>query len=162
MHAVLDQLEEPGIVMRQAIREMEEELARQQQREKWLGKEIDTASARIEGFAALARDLEVKLDVSFANGNEALARRLVRRKLETARLAEHAETHREALQKQLGELGELIASNRDQLDGMRQKAEILAMDDSAGPGPSETGTAGVDEDDVEIAFLREKQTRATS
>lgn len=82
VHAVLDQIEEPESVLRQAIREMEEELARQRQREKWICGEIESAAGRIGVLATEAGEIDANLDLSFANGNEALARRLTRRKLE--------------------------------------------------------------------------------
>lgn len=161
MHAVLDQIEEPEIVLRQAIREMEEELARQMQREKWLRVELESAASRIEGFSVLGQELDAKLDLCFANDNEALARKLTRRKLEAAKLAELTVTKRQALKRQLEELEALLEANADQLESMRQKAELLAADDSGADRAGLT-VSGIDDDDVEIAFLREKQARASS
>jgi phage shock protein A len=162
MHAVLDQIEEPDIVLRQAIREMEEELARQHQRRKWLGAEIEAVSGKFEGFEALVQDLDAKLDVAFANGNETLARRLIRRKLETALFAEQSAAQRQALAGQLEELDILLDTNTDRLEGMRQKAALLAADCSNPDRTGDTRASGVDDDDVEIAFLREKQARVPS
>jgi hypothetical protein len=107
-------------------------------------------------------DLDAKLDISFANGNETLARRLTRRKLEAARLAEQSRAQRQALTRQLEELDGLLETNTDQLECMQQKAALFAADDA---GHSRDGGAlvpGIDDDDVEIAFLREKQARAAS
>jgi phage shock protein A len=162
MHAVLDQIEEPGVVLRQAIREMEEELARQRQRQKWLRAEIDSAAGRIAGFDELRRDLDAKLDICFANDNEILARKLTRKKLEAAQLAEQAEAKRQSLTAQVEELDSLLEANADQLDGMKQKAALLAADSAGGASAGDAGISGIDDDDVEIAFLREKQARAAS
>lgn len=159
MHAVLDQIEEPRIVLRQAIREMEEELARQRQRQKWLQAEIESAGARIEAFEVRSRDLDTRLDLSFASDNETLAKRLIRRKLETARAAEQTVAKRDALTRQLEELEALLESNADGLECMQQKADLFAVDDA---GSGDSVAAGIDADDVEIAFLREKQARAKS
>lgn len=162
MHAVLDQIEEPEIVLRQAIREMEEELARQSQRQKWLRAEIATAASRAGSLIGHSRDLDAKLDICFADGNEELARRLIRRKLETARLREQAEARKQALTEQLGELEELAGTNVDQLESMREKAAMLAISEPA-PGSACGGRfSGIGDDDVEIAFLREQQARAGS
>jgi len=162
MHAVLDQIEEPEAVLRQAIREMEEELARQQQRQKWVRTEIESVAAKIAGFKELAGELDAKLDICFANDNEALAKKVTRRKLEAAKLAEHAESARESLARQLEEIDALIETNTDQLDCMRQKAAVLAVDESGSVGSGGKPLSGIDEDDVEIAYLREKQARASS
>jgi phage shock protein A len=162
MHAVLDQLEEPEAVLRQAIREMEEELARQRQRQKWVGNEIESVSAKVAGFEDMARELDAKLDICFASDNDALAKKVIRRKLETAKLAEHARTARDALSSQLEEIDTLLETNTDQLECMRQKAAVLAIDDSSAAGSTDRPMTGVDDDDVEIAYLREKQARASS
>ncbi|MGD8339508.1 MAG: PspA/IM30 family protein [Gammaproteobacteria bacterium] len=162
MHAVLDQIEEPEIVLRQAIREMEEELARQSQRQKWMRGEIAGASSQAERLAERSRDLDAKLDVCFANQDDALARRLTRRKLETAKLREHTQTRQQALAEQLEELQKLLETNTDQLDCMRQQAAVLAISDSGSGEFADDPLEGIDDDDVEIAFLREKQARAPS
>jgi len=162
MHAVLDQIEEPGTVLRQAIREMEEELARQRQRRKWLCAEIESAAARIAGFGELQRDIDAKLDICFANDNDVLARRLTRKKLEAVQLAEQTDVKRQALARQLEELDSLLESNTDQLDSMQQKAALLVNEETGAVRARDAHVTGIDDDDVEIAFLREKQARATS
>jgi len=159
VHAVLDQIEEPESVLRQAIREMEEELARQRQREKWIRAEIEAAASRIEALNGDLAETDSNLDLSFANGNEALARRLTRRKLETSRLVEQIAARREALGKQQAEIAEHIAGNADQLEGMRQKAAVLATESPDRNGSASHGVGGIDDDDVEMAYLREKQAR---
>jgi len=162
MHAVLDQIEEPEVVLRQAIREMEEELARQRQREKWLKDEIEAAESRSAGFKTRIAEVDANLDLCFRDDNEALARKLTRRKLETSKLAEQNEARRAALGKQLDEISALLAANADQLESMQQKAAVLAAEEPEAAGPGGGRHAGIDEDDVEIAFLREKQARLAS
>src|SRR5690606_30311485 len=82
-HAVLDRLEEPEALLRQAIREMEEELARNERKVTGLEHEQEGLIARREKLDATLRELDTELDLSFDSGNEALARRLIKRKLET-------------------------------------------------------------------------------
>lgn len=149
-------------MLRQAIREMEEELARQRQRQKWVRTEIESVSMKIAGFEEMAREIDAKLDVCFADDNEALAKKFTRRKLETARLVEHAAAAREALSRQLDEIETLVETNADQLECMRQKAAVVAFDDSGPARSGDRSIAGIDDDDVEIAYLREKQARASS
>jgi phage shock protein A len=162
MHAVLDQLEEPGTVLRQAIREMDEELARQRQRRKWLSGEIESVSARAAELSGLSADLDAKLDICFTNDNDVLARRLTRKKLETGQLADQTAARRQALVRQLEELDALLEANADQLDSMQQKAALLVTEASGPAHGHDQPRSGIDDDDVEIAFLREKQARAAS
>lgn len=162
VHAVLDQLEEPEIVLKQAIREMEEELARQVQHRKWLGQEIAATGARLEALDRSRRDLDTKLDLSFEHDNETLGRKLTRRKLETERLAERLEASRKALADELTEHETRLAANQDQLEGMRQKATLFSAGPRAGGGAAGEEFGDIDEADLEIAFLREKQARTKS
>ena len=60
LHAVLDRVEEPEVLLRQALREMQEELARDQQRQRLLGRERDQLDAR-------AAELEQALEINPAN-----------------------------------------------------------------------------------------------
>lgn len=164
MHAVLDQLEEPETVLKQAIREMEEELARQTQHGRWLVKEIESIRGRMDACARSLEELDSRLDLCFEAENDALARGLVRRKLETTRLRESLEARLATLNDEHAEHDALVADNREQLEGMRRKAEILCADNEVAGCPRDAGTAGssIDEADIEIAFMREKQRRAAS
>jgi len=160
VHAVLDQIEEPEIVLKQAIREMEEQLARQTQHGKWLAREIEAAEARLGGLASTVGDLDAKLDLAFGTGDEALARKLTRRKLEAEKLTRHVEEGHGALTRELAEHEARLASNRDELEGLRQKAALFSVETAAAcDEAARDGFAGIDETDVEIEFLREKQAR---
>jgi phage shock protein A len=161
MHAVLDQLEDPESLLKQAIREMEEELARQQQRSQWLEREIEATSARVESLESAAAELDLKLDTSFAHGNDALARRLTRRKLETQKLRQRVGEKLAVLRDERAEIDKTVAGNLEQLDSLRQKAELLAANHTSHVRTRvEEPLCRVDDDEVEIAFLREKEVRA--
>lgn len=165
MHAVLDQIEEPEAVLRQSIREMEEALATQARRTQACRTGIEAAAARIKGLERARADLDAKLDTCFADGNESLARKLTRRKLEAAELAERLAARRASLEDELAEHETLVAGNRDELDSMRQKAELLFGARAAhghDAASCEKSRVAVDDDDVELAFLREKQARSRS
>ena len=45
---------------------------------------------------------------------------------------------------------------------MKQKAEVLAIDESASGITGDDVLSGINDDDVEIAFLREKEARVSS
>jgi phage shock protein A len=161
MHAVLDRIEEPDVLLKHAIREMEEELARGEQRVRTLEHERGALSDRHRKVQGALAELGGQLEVCFAGGNDELARKIVRRQLETERLAKHIAERRTAVEQQIGERRATIDAQREQLDVMRQKAELLA----AGPsGADEWGRTefAVGDDEVEVAFLRERQRRQPS
>ena len=96
LHAVLDRVEEPEVLLRQALREMQEELARDQQRQRLLGRERDQLDARAAELEQALRRNDQELDVCFAADKEDLARTLIRRRLETERSLQLLEQRREA------------------------------------------------------------------
>jgi phage shock protein A len=76
VNAVLDQIEEPAILLRQAVREMEEELARDEQRARLLEHEQRQLDARLAALERARRDLDAQLDTCFDAGKDDLARAL--------------------------------------------------------------------------------------
>ena len=70
VHAVLDRIEEPDVLLKHAVREMEEELARGEQRARVLAHEHETLGERRRKSGAMLAELTSQLDVCFENGNE--------------------------------------------------------------------------------------------
>ena len=163
-HAVLDRIEEPEVLLRQAVREMEEELARDEQRSRILQHEQGQLVARETDLEQSLHEIEAQLDVCFESGNDDLARACIKRKLEAQRYCKGLARKRQAQQSTLEALDTRLRENRASLDSMRQKAELLAGE-SAHARPADNWTLpeiSVRDEDVEVAFLREKQHRRRS
>jgi phage shock protein A len=163
-HAVLDRIEEPGVLLSQAVREMEEALDRDEQRSKVLQHEQRQLGIRETDLEQSLHDIEEELDTCFAAGNDDLARACIRRKLEAQRLGKNLSRKRGVLGETLDDLDSRIRENRARLESMRQKAELLA-EESARARPADNWTlpeVTVRDEDVEVAFLREKQHRSGS
>ncbi len=163
-HAVLDRIEEPGVLLRQAVREMEDELARDEQRSKILKHEQGQLDARATDLEQSLHEIGKELDICFESGNDDLARACIKRRLETQRFGKGLSRKRRVLQETLGELDTRLTENRARLESMRQKAELLAGD-SAGFHPEDNWSSPeftVRDEDVEVAFLREQQLRRRS
>lgn len=161
VHAVLDRIEEPDVLLKHAIREMDEELARSEQRARQLEHEREALADRHRKVQAALAELGSQLDVCFANGNDELARKVVKRKLETEKLGTHVAERSQAVDKDLGAQRALADEQRERLDVMRQKAELLAAAPSGGDEWGRTGFT-VGEDEVEVALLRERAARKPS
>jgi phage shock protein A len=162
MHAVLDRIEEPELLLRQAVREMEDELARDEQRLKAMRMEQTQVHARGEEVARAQQALEQELDVCFASDEQELARGVVRRKLESERLAAVLARRAQMLEESSASLAAQVEENRTRLESMRQKAEILAEESSAmRTGDPWVGqSVVVRQEEVDVALLREKQKRS--
>jgi phage shock protein A len=161
VHAVLDRIEEPDVLLKHAIREMEDELARGELGIRQMTHERDQLEERQRKLSAALAELSEQLDVCFADGNDELARRVLKRRLETERLAQQVADHRAIFAKELKQRCAATEEQREQLDVMRQKAELLATAPSGGDEWSQREFA-VSEDEVEVAFLRERQKRQSS
>lgn len=165
LHAVLDRLEEPQTLLKQALREMEEELARSEQRIKQLeaeARQLETRGGQLE--AAIA-EVDQKLDLCFASGKDELARTQVRRKLEAERLAKIIGQRRRAIAAQMDRERAALEENRARLDGLRQQAEAVAAEQPPGAAeePDFTRVAfPIGDEELEVAWLAEKQRRARS
>jgi phage shock protein A len=160
VHAVLDRIEEPDVLLKHAVREMEEELARNERRARTLEHEHEQLGERQHKAAALLKEIADQLDVCFASRNDELARKVIKRRLETERLERNVGERRTALAKELTTLRTAIEEQREQLDLMRQKAELLAA--NAAVDDLRSGDSVVGEAEIEVAFLRERQKRQPS
>lgn len=165
LHAVLDRVEEPDVLLRQAVREMEESLDGERRDAKHARAEQARLASRRAEVARLLDGLARELDLCFESGREDLARALVRRKLVAERAARSLEERTEALAQGLDELDARIVDHQCRLEAMREKADLLAATEARDAEPDcgvVSADAGVSEADVEIALLREKQARAGS
>ena len=163
-HAVLDRIEEPEVLLRQAVREMEEELASDEQRSRILKHEQGQLTARETDLEQTLQELDEQLDICFDSGNDDLARASIKRKLETQQYCKGLARKRQALQETLDDLDTRLRENRARLESMRQKAELLA-EETARTRPADNWTIPnitVRDEDVEVALLREKQQRRRS
>ncbi len=164
LHAVLDRIEEPDILLKQAVREMEEELARGEQRRRILRHEMDELRKRESDLDHSLAEISEQLDICFESGKDDLARPLIKRKLETERLHKVLISKSRSLEETVAGLDAHLKENRARLESMRQKLELLVAED-APPYPEENWNipdVSVRDEDVEVAFLREKQKRSRS
>ena len=164
LHAVLDRIEEPELLLRQALREMEDDMARDQKSEQRLNHELEQLSSRATDTGRSLEEIEAELDVCFESDKDHLARALIRRKLEALRFQKFLWRKLEILEQTLSGLRTRLQENRESLASMRQKAELLAEETAA--ASFEDNRSGPDivvrDEDVEVAFVREKRKRSQS
>ncbi len=168
LHAVLDCIEEPNILIKQAVREMQESNDADQQRLKLLDHEHKQVLSRQADLDQCVDQIKEELDICFESGKDDLARALIKRKLETQRQAKALARKRNSLENSMTELKTRLQENRSRLTAMQQKADILSEHDvscygtECHDGPWDTAEVCISNEDVEVAFLREKQKRVTS
>ena len=159
VHAVLDRIEEPETLLKQAVRDMQEELAKGEQRLAWLRGELQQLGKKAETGQRALDDLTQELDICFAAEQHDLARSLIRRKLAQEQRHRALAEQTDAVTHEIAELDVQLAEQREQLGQMQQKVDLFC-DQGVMPGvaPEPVITA----DDVEVAFLKEQRLRSGS
>jgi len=173
-HAVLDQIEEPEQLLKQAIRDMEDDLASTEQRVNVCVHEQEALSVRKSELENALAEIDEQLDLCFESKKDDLARNLIRKKLEAGRLLKRLCVKHTANEKYLADQGAMLEENHTTLEGLRQKAELFAQrSPCSSNGNPEFDPAYEDiawmaremtvgDDEVEVAFLREKNLRGAS
>jgi phage shock protein A len=166
--AVLDRIEEPAQLLRQAIRDLEEQLAEREQQSKARAQEQQTLGKRIQELDSKLGETDSELDICFESGKDDLSRDLVRKKLEFQRLLQRARANESANAVHLADLRKQIDENRAALESLKQKADVFARCEparaSAGydDGQWTSRDLAISETDIEIALLRERSARRAS
>ena len=161
-NAVLDQLEEPTLVLKEAIREMEAALAADQRRAAALAREHDSELARQREMNHEDARCEAELELCLAADDEALARSVIRRQLVLANRLRGSERRTLALADALQEIERGCASAERQLDDFRQRAVLLEAAPPADHARPLDATLGVTDEAVSIALLRARKLRGAS
>jgi phage shock protein A len=161
-HAVLDRIEEPGALLRQAVRDMEDALAQDEQRLKYLHAECAQMTNRLGELQSSFARLDEELDVCFAADNDDLAKGVIKRQLETRKLGDIVARKKAVFEEEIAHLEARTAENRERLEGMRQKADVLAENEPVGGPYDPARNVSVHAEEVDVAFLREKQKRRAS
>ena len=159
VHAVLDRIEEPDVLLKHAVREMEEELARSELELRALEHEHGALGERQRKTQGVLAELGEQLDLCFANRNEDLARKVIKRRLETERLERHVE--RAPRSARPGARSAPRRARRATRAARHDAAESRAADGAVGDDWSKTEFA-IGDAEVEVALLRERQKRQPS
>jgi len=165
-HAVLDQIEEPELVLKQAIRDMEDDLAATGQRINLSAHDQEALAVRRSELESAIADFDGQLDLCFESGKDNLAKALIKRQLEAQHLLKRLNSKFMANEKYLHEQRTMLDKNKATLDGLHQKAELLTRTATRDDGASEfdditwmAREMTVSDEEVEIAFLHEQHQR---
>lgn len=161
-HAVLDRIEEPDIQLRQAVREMEFDLQQDEQSLALLHHESEQLTGLLDESIQRIAAFDEELDICFTAKKDDLARDLIRRKLETEAIRSNAEKSLKENRSCIEKLDQRLQQHRQQLDNMRQKLDLLVDQESKNIRHRQplSAVSNIRSEDIEIAYLREKQRRA--
>lgn len=168
MHALLDRLEEPDIVLAQALREMEDAIAADEQALASMQQQRTRLAEHRDALARRHADDVKRLDVCLDAKQDDLARELLRRTLQRERLEAQLTRCSRELDGRIDAQAARLDERRHRLEQLRAEAAVLG-DAGREPGAPEQnawsdleteGIAPVRDADVEIALLAVKQGRS--
>jgi len=159
MNAVLDQIEEPELLLKQAIREMEETLIRNEQQIQLLDLEQKKLSSKEGSVAKSLTDLNEQLNICFESDKDDLAHVLVKRKLETTQYLKSITEKQANSIENSNQLKAQFKEHQAQLNSMKQKADIFEQENITNTEDNSWSNRSfsIQDEDVEVAFLHEKQ-----
>jgi phage shock protein A len=159
MNAVLDQIEEPELLLKQAIREMEETLSNNERQIKLLDLEQQKLANKETDIKQSLTEMDEQLKVCFESGKDELARSLIKRKLETSQYLKSLMAKITHSTESANQLKSQLKEHQSQLNSMKQKAVIFKHDSTINNHDEHWNihSPSVQDEDVEVAFLHEKQ-----
>ena len=165
LHGILDGLEEPEEVIKQAIRDMEEDIATQEHRLEELRAALQRLEREAQEMTVAMQEIEPQIALCFAAENESLARNLIRKRLEMIRRAKGIARAKDETQAQSDSLATRIATHKAQLASVVEKLKVYeetrpSQHWVSSPCAPLQGGSVITDDEVEVAFLEEKRRRS--
>lgn len=163
LHALLDRLESPDLVLAQAVRDMEQALDQERRTLALRSREAARLDAQSAELGRTLQENAEALDDCLAADQDSLARPVIRRRLETERHLAAISRRRVGLDGECRALEKAIADKTRRLDELRARAALFEEESTADQGCVmevwNQGDATVRDADVEVALLRAKRLR---
>lgn len=161
MHAVLDRIEEPEAILKQSIREMDAAIEQDQVQMKTLRHESIKINDRLKELDRSHEQLNHELEICFEHQNEMLARKIIRRRLEVQHYAQMLTDKQEKIKININDIKSRLDENLIRTETIKQKLEMISIHTSPKiQNEAYSGDIVISDDEVEIAFLRERQQRS--
>lgn len=165
LHSLLDSLEEPAVMLKQSVREMEGIIEQGETAIRHLTRQHEELAQRLARLDQQLAATTEQIDFCFNERNDALARSQIASKLEYEQQRDQLFEQRQRITKRLEQQRGEVAEQREQLQAILDKLELLDATTQAECREGarvQPGSVGgrVSEEMVELAFLREKQRRA--
>jgi len=161
LHAVLDRIEEPTMLLKQAVREMEDDVAEDAKKLNLIRFEQEHTPVLQAEIEDSLKELQLEIKLCLDDDNENLARTVIKRKLELQQRAKRIKQKADALENDVSVLTDRLQTNRNRLLAMQQKLEILQEEQANQSSHTEVydSAVSISEDAIDVALLREKQAR---
>lgn len=165
VHAVLDTIESPSTLIKQALREMESKIIEKDQQVDSLEEELNRIHASAEQLKHTIDAIDKDISLCFDNKNFELAKKTLKKKLVLEKRQNLLNQNERLIYSNKEREESLLKAFQKKYEEIEQEAELIFEQEKLFQTPSTTsGHASdsewvVSEEELEIAFLKEKQCR---
>lgn len=164
VHGLLDLLEEPEVVLKQALRDMDQVIAEEESKLTELNAERESSERRSQRFRQAIEGTHLKIERALGAADDKIARSMVRRKLELERALQRECDKLSELKAQTERVDAEITRKKEKLEELREKVELFVA-----PRPGEARETAIDDphapfvsDDEVDAVLAELKRQAAN
>lgn len=165
IHGVMDQLEDKELLLKQYLREMENDLQKKEGRLQQLaaacGKTNIDLAARRQEIDKLEKDLRLAL----RKENDEIAKALIRKQRIQHKHCEHLQQQRQALVEEQEHLSGVLDEQRLQYDSLKAKAatyccqaQTNSFTEADNIFSAASNVFAIDEDEIDLELMRRKET----
>lgn len=152
VHGFIDFLEEPDVMLKQALREMEQAIIEREKKCDLLRSECDKLLGSQAELRETLNSLEEKISLCLVERNDGLAKKFIRRKLEARKHLGVVQCSSIEKEKELETTEQSLEADRSKYQEIVEKARILGKVEC-----KVQQDVDVSCDEVEVEFLREKR-----
>ncbi len=162
VHGLLDCIEEPRAVLKQAVREMEQEVQRKEAELVDLARQETATHRRKAEVERTKAEMSEQIKLCFRAGDEPLAKAGIRRKLEADGELRALERIIAELAGRKAELTSMLKDEREALADISHRADLFSHETCERKSirsPSNTNVRAVTDEEVELAYLSEREAQ---
>lgn len=158
IHGILDNLEQPEIVLKQAIRDMQDEIEKATATIGILCQQQDRMRQKKLALSEYIQELKHQLQFCFNEDNENLAKSVVRKKLQAEITLNQLSAQLKNIDEEIKQLTNETKERQEKLENIREKLTLFSEQAECKENAQICDTTtSITTDDVELAFLHEKK-----
>ncbi len=162
VHGIIDTLEDPELSLKQSVREMEAELFATQSEMKSLKEKEEKMRTVIHDLEEQVEELEDKINLSLSKKQDSLAKKFIRKRLESERQLKGIQKRVESNSNRIEKLKSILSDRESRLQQILQKMEIYVeeeriKDKISKETPIQESSNRVTDEEVEVEFLKKRE-----
>jgi len=161
IHGILDSLEEPESILKQAVRDMQDEIDNASLAIDALSRQQERLQEKQQALTANIQELQQQLHFCLAEKNEVLAKSVIRKKLQAELSLNELSRQTKNINEERNQKIKETDERKEKLQAIRDKLALFAEQTESSHASTVTGSnTTITQDDVDLAFLYEKQRHA--